>query len=134
MVRQKKINKKKDYGKLFDQILVDIAESGLSWRKALKDKMSSQTFNKMLSEDEDRAKRYARATEQRAELLAEEMDDIATGFNDTDDNTKVQRDRLKIDTRKWYLSKLHPTKYGDRIEHAHTGNITLRFDKDDEKA
>jgi hypothetical protein len=28
----------------------------------------------------------------------------------------VQRSKLRIETRKWYLSKLAPKKYGDRIE------------------
>jgi len=33
-------------------------------------------------------------------------------------NTKgeVQRDRLKVDTRKWYLSKVLPKKYGDKLD------------------
>lgn len=29
-----------------------------------------------------------------------------------------QRDRLRIDTRKWLASKLKPKKYGDKIEHS----------------
>jgi hypothetical protein len=28
----------------------------------------------------------------------------------------VQRDRLRIDTRKWLLSKLEPKKYGDKVD------------------
>lgn len=30
------------------------------------------------------------------------------------DNTAVQRDRLRTDSRKWLLSKLRPSEYGDR--------------------
>jgi hypothetical protein len=37
------------------------------------------------------------------------------------DNTAVQRDRLKVDAKKWLLSKLRPKEYGDRIETQLTG-------------
>lgn len=30
----------------------------------------------------------------------------------------VQRSRLRVDTRKWLLSKLKPERYGDRVEHS----------------
>lgn len=81
-------------------------------------------FYSWLDEDEDKKKRYARACEVRAEKIFEEILDIA------DDATKdeiitesggkienkefVSRSRLKIDARKWVLSKMNPTKYGDR--------------------
>ena len=28
----------------------------------------------------------------------------------------IQRSRLRVDTRKWYLSKLNPKKYGDKVD------------------
>lgn len=31
------------------------------------------------------------------------------------DNTSVNRDRLKVDTRKWIMCKLHPERYGDKV-------------------
>lgn len=31
------------------------------------------------------------------------------------DNTATQRDRLKVDSRKWILAKLAPRKYGDKV-------------------
>ena len=35
----------------------------------------------------------------------------------------MQRARLRVDTRKWLMSKLAPRKYGDRVEHViKTGN------------
>jgi Bacteriophage Sf6, terminase small subunit-like len=30
---------------------------------------------------------------------------------------RIQRDRLRIDTRKWMAARLAPKKYGDRISH-----------------
>ena len=37
----------------------------------------------------------------------------------------VQRARLIVDTMKWTASKLKPVKYGDRIDHKHTGSLTI---------
>lgn len=74
---------------------------------------------------------YVRAKEQGAEALAEEMFEIADdGSNDWMEQLDsegeaigyklngehVQRSKLRIDTRKWYLSKILPKKYGDRIQ------------------
>jgi hypothetical protein len=30
---------------------------------------------------------------------------------------RIQRDRLRVDTRKWMAARLAPKKYGDRVEH-----------------
>ena len=78
-----------------------------------------------LSQDEDFAERYARAKEIQMENLAEEIIDIAEdGSNDWMKNRfgedvlnveHVQRSRLRIDTRKWLMSKLAPKKYGDKV-------------------
>lgn len=53
------------------------------------------------------------------------------------DNTAVNRDRLKIDTRKWIMCKRMPKKYGDKLEQEvnHTGSFTINFavtNKEDE--
>ena len=37
----------------------------------------------------------------------------------------VERSRLHVDTLKWYLSKLAPKRYGDRIAVEHSGNIGI---------
>jgi hypothetical protein len=71
---------------------------------------------------------YARAREAQADYWAEEIVEIADdGSSDTytDDNGNVRTDqevigrsRLRVDTRKWLMSKLAPKKYGDKIQHA----------------
>lgn len=81
---------------------------------------------------------YAQAKADGAEALAEEMFDIADdGTNDwmesvdeegnvtgrKFDKEHVQRSKLRIDTRKWYLSKIMPKKYGDKIQTEHSGSI-----------
>ena len=76
--------------------------------------------------------KYARAKEIGIERMADEIAEIAdSGSNDwmaanDPDNPgyrlngeHVQRSRLRVDTRKWLLSKLIPKKYGDKIETTH---------------
>jgi hypothetical protein len=54
---------------------------------------------------------YARAKEESADALADEMLDIA---DNTDE--EAQSRRVRVDTRKWIASKLKPKKYGDKID------------------
>jgi len=124
-----KRNENKD--KLFDDIILEISIEGKSLRDALKGKMSSALFFELIK-DENKQKQYARACDERADLLAEEILTIADEGSNAD-NVIVQRDRLRIDSRKWLLSKLQPKKYGDKLDVAHSGNITLNFDSDDAK-
>lgn len=62
------------------------------------------------------AERYARARSAQTEAMLEEMLEIA-------DNTKIdpQDKRVRIDTRKWAMSKLRPKKYGDKLDLEHSG-------------
>jgi hypothetical protein len=119
--------KGKDYDSLFTDVMIEISEQGKSVIAALKGKMSTQKFYELL-EDENNAKRYARACEMRAEVMANEILEISDA-EDKDYN----RDRLRVDSRKWLLSKLQPKRYGDKVEHEVSGGITLHFDKDDSK-
>lgn len=113
-----------DYESLFDEVISDISE-GMPVRKALRGRISNGKFYDMLEEDADKEKRYARACAQRADIIFEESLEIADDSNEditykdgvAIENPKVvQRDRLRVETRKWFLSKLHPKKYGDKSE------------------
>lgn len=84
---------------------------------------------------------YARARDAQAEVMAEDILAIADeectmvkadkhGSRDDDgagntevvfDATAVQRNRLRVDARKWLLSKMAPKKYGDKVTQEHTG-------------
>jgi hypothetical protein len=46
----------------------------------------------------------------------------------TVDNECVQRSKLRCDTRKWLLAKLHPDIYGDRVQHQQLGANGLPVD------
>jgi hypothetical protein len=113
-----------DIDLIFNNILVEI-ENGRALRKILKedDNMpSTQTFYKWIDEDEIKSKQYARATELRAEVKFEsiESDYLEEPQRDAEtgriDSAWVQLQRLKIDAKKWELSKLNPKKYGDKTD------------------
>lgn len=84
------------------------------------------TVFKWLRENQQFSEQYEIAMEQRAGALFEEMFEIADeSSNDTsvDDNGNVRtntevvaRSRLRVDVRKWALSKMVPKKYGDRLD------------------
>lgn len=72
---------------------------------------------------------YTRAIQIRAMGWADEIVDISDdGRNDTyiddngnerTDNERVARSRLRVDTRKWMLSKMLPKVYGDTLDVNH---------------
>jgi hypothetical protein len=74
---------------------------------------------------------YARAREDQADTLADEIMEIADdGTNDFIKNKDgvdvlnsehVQRSRLRVDARKWIASKLKPRSYGDKVQAEVTG-------------
>jgi hypothetical protein len=90
------------------------------------------TLWQWLEDDIEFQKQYARAKDKGHDLMAEEILDIADeSANDTKtrqdgstyiDNEAVQRSRLRVDARKWYLSKLAPKKYGEKVETVHSGD------------
>ena len=64
---------------------------------------------KWLGENPSFSEKYVRAREAQAEALADEIVDIADGGS-----ADPQRDRLRVEARKWIASKLKPKKYGDK--------------------
>lgn len=86
-----------------------------------------------LSKDTAFSEQYARAREAQAEALLEDILEIADdGTNDTyldengnprTDHDVVARSRLRVDTRKWAMSKLKPRRYGEKIDINHSGSI-----------
>lgn len=93
------------------------------------------TVFKWLREAPGFSDQYARAKEEQADTLADEIVDIAdeaeTAVKDMGDghtavvfdSTAVARNRLRVDARKWVAAKLKPKKYGDKIQQEHSGNV-----------
>jgi hypothetical protein len=114
---------------LADQICEQLAE-GISLRTVClaEDMPSARTVFRWLRTNEDFCQQYARAKEESADALFEETIDIADesleGAQDADPKSSgaiVQAYRLRVDTRKWYMSKMKPKKYGDKIDHTTDG-------------
>lgn len=66
---------------------------------------------------------YARARDVQAEVMFEELLEIADGSDkvvksgaEKKSGAYSQNQRLKVDTRKWYLSKVLPKKFGDKLD------------------
>jgi len=60
-------------------------------------------------------------------LFFKECLEIADRGKDSEHESqaRIQRDRLRVDTRKWMAARLAPKKYGDRVSHDIQGNTTL---------
>ncbi len=66
------------------------------------------------------SEQYARARQMQADTHAEEIVRIADD-QDIDANSR----RVMVDARKWVASKLKPGTYGDKIDHKHSGSLTI---------
>jgi len=112
----------------FDNVIEHI-EEGNSLRSALMldNTPASESFYKWIDEDEELAKRYARACARRADEIFEDIIDISDGkytvsvvtinddgVSETNDVADVNRNKLQVDARKWMLGKMNPKKYGDK--------------------
>lgn len=91
-----------------------------------------------LSGSEDLAAQYARAKEDQADFMAEEMAELhnkawvpvlVDGLPlmvegkplMTVDKASAAAVRLEADNKKWLMGKLRPKKYGDRMQNEHSG-------------
>jgi hypothetical protein len=116
---------------IFNSIILDI-KNGASLRTAITNSntINRDTFFEWVKENQQFSDHYAISVDFRTEIkfesieqdyLEEPQRDALTGKIDTG---WVQLQRLKIDAKKWELSKLKPKKYGDKIQTEHSGEIT----------
>jgi hypothetical protein len=93
----------------FDQVLKIITTTPMSLHKACKQiGIANSSFYDYMIIKGDKAKcRYARAKDDQCDLVADDCQDIADNCEDSN------KARLQVDTRKWYLSKIKPKRYGD---------------------
>ena len=120
---------------VIEQILA-LVDDGKSLRQACKEiDFPRKTFEGWLEADEELSAQYARARENRAEKIFEEILTIAdrpapTTDSGATDSGDVQHRRLQIDARKWMLGKMSPKKYGDKIDLEHSGSVKTYSDFD----
>ena len=98
------------------------------------DMPSDRTVYRWLASNDQFCQQYARAQAERTSAMAEEILAIADdGSNDwmkrnhgddvawVTNGEALQRSRLRVDARKWLMSKMNPKKYGDKITAEHSG-------------
>lgn len=99
-----------------DEIFRRISD-GESIRSICKDDWlpSWTTVNKRLAVDAEFATRYARAREDQADKIFDEILEIVDSTNP--ENAQVAR--LRMDARKWMAGKLRPKVYGEKSTSVH---------------
>lgn len=110
-------------------ICEDVIENKLSFTQAVNNSpISYVSFFNWVTESEKLKALYNYAREIRSDILFEEIIDIADTtedgevIKDTPNGTIVERGdmlghrRLKIDARKWVVSKMQPKKYGEKLD------------------
>lgn len=129
---------------LAEQICERIA-NGMSMREITRadDMPGMSTVFRWLADNLNFREQYARAKEAQAEYLAEELLEISDdGSNDWMERKNaegelvgwnvngeaIQRSKLRVDARKWLMSKMLPKKYGDKIDINHSGAM-INMDK-----
>lgn len=129
-IRTYKKNSQRPNARQYDrEAITELVCSELALGKSLRsildadDKLpSASTFLDWIGADSFLAEQYAHARQMAYELLADEIVAIADENYTTDEHgvrerlssEAIQRNRLRVDTRKWMLSKMLPKIYGDR--------------------
>lgn len=113
--KKNKIGRPSEYTPEIATQICALIASGKSVRSIVKDNnfpSSSTIFRWLLDEDKKEFwEQYEKARNIQAEQLFEELLEIADN-----EEKDVMRNRLQIDTRKWYLSKVLPKKYGEKLD------------------
>lgn len=113
----------------FDAILADVSAGEPVRQAIVANGADTKGFYRLISSDDEAGKRYARAKLAGLERMADEIIEIADDasqdietrvnasgeeYNATNQEV-IARSRLRVDSRKWILSKLVPKKYGDKL-------------------
>jgi len=81
--------------------------------------ISERSIYRWLARNEEFSQKYTRARETRADIMAEEIIEIA----DTVDDPHLGR--LRMDARKWLAGKYNRGMYGDKVD----SNITVTHEQ-----
>lgn len=142
-----------DYNQeIADKICEAIAD-GQSLRSICQqeDMPNKATVFRWLDKHKEFGDQYARARDEQAETLADDIVSIVDSaanpltvdgvpLTDADgkpimfaDTASIAHARLKMDARKWVASKLKPKKYGDKldVDAKHSGTVVLQLTEAD---
>ena len=123
---------------LADRICAELAQ-GKSLRTvcSIEGIPSIQTIFNWIRTKEGFVEQYARAKQESADAMADEILDIADdGTNDwmtitmpggykkdVENREVVNRSKLRVDTRKWLMSKMKPKVYGEKLDLTSDGKV-----------
>jgi hypothetical protein len=110
---------------LFERVLEGITE-GRSAKGIVEDDPRNITYGRFyqwIRKDPERLRRYEEAQEASAEILLEEMQQIADGEGDIPED--VQRSNLRINVRKFRVQAYNRKRYGDKQVVDVTNNTTV---------
>jgi hypothetical protein len=112
---------------LFEKICSDLERTHLGLLSICRNNglATENAFRNHLKKSELNEERYTRAREKQLDYLEDLLREVS--FESSKDSlvdgtvnlgsNSIARDRLKVDTLKFILSKLRPQKYGTKIEH-----------------
>ena len=104
------------------RLILDSMTGGMSMRQScLKAGIGAATWIDWVNADPTLAERYARAREGLLDAMVDQILTLADApvpvlENGATDPGMVRQRQLQIDARRWVLSKLAPSKYGDRLD------------------
>jgi hypothetical protein len=116
-----KATPKTEKEKKITEVLKHMREGHSLRQSSIKAGITPQSVLRAVDKDSELAEQYAQARAAMIDKIADDIITIAdeemipTGEGKVD-NAMVQKQRLRVDTRKWLLSKLAPKKYGDKLE------------------
>lgn len=100
---------------------------GMSLRRVCEadDMPDRRTVFRWLNDNDDFSHQYARAKEEAADSLADDIEDIADGT--LKGKYDPQAARVAVDAKKWIASKLKPKRYGDKLDLTGEQTINHKF-------
>jgi hypothetical protein len=128
-----------DYSETIATAICQEISSGRSLRSicAQDDMPAQSTVFLWLAKHAEFSEKYARAREAQADAMLEEILEIADDGksdkyldgegNERTDQDVIARSRLRVDARKWAMSKMAPKKYGDKLDLNHAGGVTVQL-------
>ena len=149
---KKKMGRPTRYSKALSEEIIGRMKTGEPLNQICRDpKMPKKTtiYRWIAKDIEDFSNRYKKAFEFRASLMAYELLEIADdGSNDymesldqdgevmgyRQNGEAVNRSRLRVDTRKWLLSRMLPKEFGDKPDKSpeqSNQSITVQIVRDD---
>lgn len=118
-----------EYEQIFERIIEDIYR-GQSLQSLIQNDprvVSYEDFLRWVKRDPQRHERFKEAQEMRTEFLAGEILQIADGVESVDPSSPdtVNRDKLRIDTRKWLMGAHNRKRYGESKQVEIGGTISI---------